>query len=368
MIAGTLGVNRSTVAALVADLAAAGMVREDAGPGGTVGRPSLMVEPVSTSAAVLAFDMRVERVEAALVGLGGRVLASRECVPRGGRLNPQDAIVTLTSLARQVAAVHPDIAIVGCTVAVPGLVRKSDGMVAFAPNLGWHDVPLGDLLAAALVGPFAASPPVQVGNDADLGVTSEHRRGAASGARNVVFLSGEVGVGGGIVIDGQVMSGGLGFGGEVGHMVVNPVGRLCRCGARGCWETEIGRAAVLTAAGLEDISGDVPDLSTLMNGDERARTRVEDVGAWLGLGLSNLVNILNPEVIILGGHLRALHQATAAVVEHHMGQALTASRRDVRLVYPDFGRRAALMGAAETAFEPLLHDPLGVMAAAPRAS
>ena len=367
-IAGALGVNRSTVAALVAELASEGMVREDSGTGGSVGRPSLVVEPVSTSAAVIAFDMRVERIVGSLVGVGGQVLATRERRPQGHGLTPTEAVRILAVLAGQLHGEHPDIPVVGVGVAVHGLVRKVDGMVSLAPNLGWRDVPLGNLLSDALAANFAAPLPVAVGNDADLGVTSEHRRGSAAGTHNVVFLSGEVGIGGGVVIDGRVMAGGLGFGGEVGHMVVNPRGRSCRCGSQGCWETEIGREAVLGAVGLKELIGDVPDLRPLVLESDAAARRVEDVGEWLGIGLKNLVNIFNPEVIILGGHLRPLHQASACVVERQLTQALPASRRDVRLVYPHFERRAALMGAAETAFDRLLHDPISVMSRAARAS
>jgi predicted NBD/HSP70 family sugar kinase len=367
-LASVMGVNRSTVGALAAELAEVGIVQEGAGVGNGVGRPSLLVEPVATSAAVIAYDLRVERVDAALVGLGGEVLASRHRRLRRGALAPTTAVRTLTALAEDLLASQPGVPVVGAAVAVPGLVQHDDGTVVFAPNLGWADVPLGEMLTAALGRTLPGAPPVEVGNDADFGVAAEHMRGAGEGAANVVFLSGEVGIGGGIVLDGQVMAGGSGFGGEVGHMVVNPVGRRCRCGTVGCWETEIGRPAVLSAVGLEDVIGDVPDLDELIAQDGARRASVERVADWLGIGLANLVNIFNPEVIVLGGHLRVLHQACPDAVDRRLEQALPASRRRVRLAYPAFGRSAALMGAAETAFGPLLDDPLGSIAAASAAS
>ena len=109
---------------------------------------------------------------------------------------------------------------------------------------------LGDLVRAALIDAFSASPAVFISNDADLGAIAEFARGVGARSRNLIYISGEVGIGGGIIIDGRVMSGAGGYGGEVGHMVVNPHGVLCRCGATGCWETEIGRDAVVRAAGL----------------------------------------------------------------------------------------------------------------------
>jgi predicted NBD/HSP70 family sugar kinase len=125
---------------------------------------------------------------------------------------------------------------------------------------------------------------------------------------------------------------------------------------------------VLSAVGLEDVIGDVPDLDELIAQDGARRASVEQVADWLGIGLAKLVNIFNPEVIVLGGHLRVLHQACPDAVDRRLEQALPASRRRVRLAYPAFGRSAALMGAAETAFGPLLDDPLGSIAAASAAS
>lgn len=367
-LASVMGVNRSTVGALAAELADVGLVHEEAGVGRGVGRPSLVVEPMATSAAVIAYDMRIEQIVAALVGLGGTVLATSERRLRRGAVAPATAVRTLTALASDLLEVHPGVPVVGAAVAVPGLVQHDDGTVVVAPNLGWVDVPLGEMLTASLARTFGTAPPVHIGNDADFGVTAEHMRGAGAGTANVVFLSGEVGIGGGIVLDGHVMEGASGFGGEVGHMVVNPAGRRCRCGASGCWETEIGRPAVLGAVGLEDAIGDVPDLSELIARNRKRREAVHRVADWLGIGLANLVNIFNPEVIVLGGHLRVLHQACPEVVDTRVEQALSASRRRVRLAYPAFGRSSALMGAAETAFGPLLDDPLGSIAAASAAS
>ena len=138
---------------------------------------------------------------------------------------------------------------VGVGVGVRGVVRHSDGLVRFAPNLGWVDVPLGELRRRRCC---RATCPSWSANDADLGARAEHIRGAARGARSVVYLSGEVGVGGGILLEGGPLTGAGGYAGEVGHMVVNPRGRACRCGSTGCWETEIGEEALLIASGLAE--------------------------------------------------------------------------------------------------------------------
>jgi predicted NBD/HSP70 family sugar kinase len=202
-----------------------------------------------------------------------------------------------------------------------------------------------------------------VGNDADLGVLAEHVRGAAANTGNAIYLSSEVGVGGGIVLDGRLINGAGGYGGEVGHMVVNPRGALCRCGNRGCWETEIGRDAVITAAGLDPMSHEIADaVAVLESGDAKARKCMDKVGRWLGIGLANLVNIVNPEVIVLGGHLREIYPYIERTTLEGLSHALPAPREQVTLHTAALGGDSTLLGAAESAFGPLLDDPLGTLA------
>jgi len=353
------GLNRSTVGTLTTDLADAGLVHERAPVGrGGAGRPSIVVGPETERVYVLAMDVGVDHLIVARVGLGGEVLDRREVRQARGQHQTAKILRQVERLTRSVlAGAAPDSVCVGIGAGVCGVVRHSDGLVRFAPNLGWVDVPFGQQLAERL----ATSLPVTVGNDADLGAISEHVRGAAQGARNVIFLSGEVGVGGGIILDGRPMSGAGGYGGEVGHMVVNPRGRLCRCGARGCWETEVGEDAVLGAAGLPD--GSIDDvLAAALAGDRQARAGLRRVGHWLGIGIANLVNVFNPEVVVFGGVLRQLLPATESFVRTELSLALAAPREQVRLALPELGGDATLLGAAELAFAPLLDDPMGTLA------
>ena len=350
------GLNRSTVGALTTDLAQAGLVRESAPVGRGVGRPSIVVTPNSERVFALAFDLRVERTVAAIVGLGGVVLGRREEHHVKRDSAPTEVMAEIERLAATLLAEAPEGAdCVGTGVAIPGVVRHTDGLVRFAPNMGWVDVPI----AQQLRGRLRTVLPVLVGNDADLGAISEHVRGTAAGSSNVVFLSGEVGVGGGIILGGRLMVGAGGYGGEVGHMVVNPSGRSCRCGRQGCWETEIGRAAVLKALG--GTQGDDVD-ALLAEFAARGPTEGGDlrrVGRWLGIGLANLVNIFNPDVVVFGGLLRKVLPLVEVHLREHVDSALVAPREQVRLALPGLGSDSALLGAAESVFEPLLDDPLG---------
>ncbi len=358
------GLNRSTVGGLIADLVAVGLVRETEPVGKGVGRPSFGVEPVHDRAYVLAIDLRVDRTIAALVGFGGVVLERRQQRYRTGQQQREERVVAqLVDVCHELLAAAPRGAVqVGVGVGVPGLVRQPDGLVRFAPNLGWVDVPLGEHLAEAL----GISTSVVVGNDSDLGAVSERLRGSAVGAANVVYLSGQVGVGGGIVIDGRLLTGSQGYGGEVGHMRVNPKGRACRCGAIGCWETEIGDPAVRLATGAGPTAPVSEIVALAAGGDKAARRGLRTVGGWLGLGVANLVNIFNPDVVVFGGSLREILPVARDQVEAALAFALTAPGEHVHLVLPALGDDSTLLGAAESAFAPLLDDPVGVLGHEPR--
>jgi predicted NBD/HSP70 family sugar kinase len=234
-----------------------------------------------------------------------------------------------------------------------------------APNLGWRDVPLGARLASRFQARLGLDLAVSCRNDASLGALAEHTRGVAMGVSNLLYVYGEVGVGGGIVADGQLLEGAHGYGGEVGHMRVNPDGSPCRCGGRGCWETEIGEAALLRLAGRRNGGRAVVDkvLDAARQGDKAARRAVEDVARWTGLGLANLVNCLNPEMVILGGLLSDLLEVAGDEIRSHMDSALvTPAHLAVQLVGPQLGRESVLLGAAEVALEPILTDPSRVKA------
>ncbi|MFG3696938.1 ROK family protein [Micromonospora sp. NPDC047620] len=354
-----LGLNRSTIGALTADLAGAGLVSEGTPKEtGRAGRPSLVVRPESERVHAYACSIEVDRLRAARVGLGGAVLDRRELArPRG--LTAAEAAPLLAGAVKEMQQTVPaDAVCVGAGVAVCGMVRRDDGLVRLGPTTGWVDEPIGAALAAEL----GCEVPITVGNVADVAAFAEHARGTAAGCDNVIYLYGDVGVGAGIIAGGRRLTGHGGYGGEVGHMVVVPDGAPCECGSRGCWETQIGEHALLRAAGRTDARGRDALLAVFDaadRGDARAQTAVRQAGDWLGFGVANLVNIFNPEMVIFGGTMRDLYLAAAAQVRSRLNSiALPACLERVRLRTPKLGDDAALIGAAELAFERLLADPL----------
>lgn len=361
-MAALTGLNRSTIGTMTADLVAAGLVQEAPTPTQTgAGRPSFLVTVRSDLHYVLAFDVGVDYLSAARVGLGGQVLDRRSARRSADQHELTHVLRQIRLLASVlVDAAQPASSCVGVGVAIPGLVRHSDGLVRVGPNLAWTDVPLGEAVAETLAG-AGVSAPVGVRNDADLAVLAEHLRGAAIGASHAIYITGEVGVGAGVIVEGRPLTGADGYGGEVGHMVVNPAGRRCVCGSRGCWETEVGAAAIVEAASWRGTRTTIAEaVDAARAGNAWAMKAMRQVGDWLALGLGNLVTVFNPEVVVFGG----LFQQVLPLVEHQIQEALGTTglqppRTDVRITLPALGSSSALIGAAELAFAPLLEDPVG---------
>ena len=353
------GLTRGAIRGLIGQLAVAGLVREErSAPVGTPGRPSPLVRPRHDRATVLALDIAVDSIGAALVGFGGQVIDHVRVDRARGHFSAERITADLAKLALPLIDRHAARdSLLGIGVAMVGVVRLGDGLVRLAPNLGWQDVPLGELLARRL----RLGLPVTVANEADLGALAEHRRGVAAGIDDVLYLSGEVGVGGGLIIGGQPLIGAAGYAGEVGHMPVNPVGATCRCGSTGCWETEVGERALLRRAGRPTSSGRaaVDDvIASAEGGSARALAALSETGEWLGIGLAGLVNLFNPTLVVLGGLFGRMAPFVADEVEEALDRrALRAPREVVRVVPTSLGADATLIGAAENAFEPFLVDP-----------
>jgi len=357
------GLTRSAIRGLIGELATGGIVSEGrAAPLGTPGRPSPLVRLEPRGAVVFAFDVEVDSLAAARIGLGGTVLDHvRRDRPRG-HSSLAAVVEDLVELAWAIRNRDQDSASlitdeIGVGVAVAGVVRRADGLVSMAPNLGWTDEPLGAYIARAIDGDV----PIAVANEADLGGLAEARRGAARGADHVLFLSGEVGVGGGLLVDGRPFAGVAGYGGEVGHFPVNPTGHTCSCGSTGCWETEIGAPSLLRRAGRTGRGGRREMDALLLDalaGEPGALAALEETGHWIGIGLAGLVNTLNPSLVVFGGLFQRIHPFVSSIVEAELDRrALPAPRRLVRVVAGSLGAEAPLIGAAELALEPVLADP-----------
>ena len=360
-IGGALGMTRSTIGELVADLRARGLVEEgDPARLGSPGRPSLVARPNPQGAAVITAEIAVNSLSAAVVGLGGRILHRARAPHQPRRLAVDQTIEDVGKLIQTaLASIPAGCWVAGLGIAVAGVVSRADGLVHFAPNLGWRDVPLGRLVSDRL----GSGLPVVIANEADLGALAEHTWGAGVGVRHLIYVTSEVGVGGGLVIDGRPLVGAAGCAGEVGHVQVNPNGVHCRCGAIGCWETEIGGPAMLRRIGIAERSYKPEAVTRLLRdaawGDPVAVEAVEDVGRWLGTGLAGLVNVFNPQRVVLGGFLATMWPLVEDIVHAELRARVMAPVLGVDdLIRPtQLGEDGPLLGAAELALTRVLDEP-----------
>jgi predicted NBD/HSP70 family sugar kinase len=354
-----LGLSRSTIGALVADLAELNLVQESVPSGGTrAGRPSHVVGPSPRGPYVVAVDIDVANLVIAAVGLGGGVLvrrvveiaASEAAVPEAIAARIIESVPELANTA----GLYGQPVCIG--VSVPGTVDRNNGTIGLAPNLGWRDSAFGAMLAELV----PEHVPVVVGNDADLAVVAEHIRGGGRGCDDLVFLMGRTGVGAGIIMNGAPLRGHDGHAGEIGHNVVDISGPPCHCGKRGCLETFVGDQALLSLAGRRPADDPAEVFSAAREGVPSASAAVGQVAAALGRAIAGLVNTLNPERVMLGGSFAdVLEIARVELEKGFETYVLDAPGESVVLCKPELGEDSALLGAAEMAFAPLLADPLG---------
>jgi predicted NBD/HSP70 family sugar kinase len=353
------GLNRSTIADLLGELTALALVEERpaTAPSGP-GRPSPVVQVRPQGAAVLAIEIAVDSIAVATVGLGGRVYNRLRVARPRGRFSPEETIQDVAKLAGPLLDALPaDHVLAGVGAAVVGITRRSDGFVHLAPNLGWRDVPLATMLAAEL----DLGVPVLAANEADLGALAEHRR-VCPGVADLVYVSGEVGIGAGVIVDGKPLLGSAGYAGEAGHTLINPGGRECRCGAFGCWETEAGEAALLRRAGIGEGTGHLDEIAERAEAKEEAALRaIAETGRWLGLGIANLIDMFNPELVVLGGlYQRLFSFLGSSVIEAARHRALDAPGAMATIAPSGLGADAPLIGAAELVMSGVIADPAHV--------
>ncbi|MCU1406012.1 MAG: transcriptional regulator [Glaciihabitans sp.] len=351
------GLNRSTIAALVAELVERELVREtDPDSRNQVGRPSPVVVPGSRPLAI-TINPEIDAITVGIVGLGGTVLR-RVRQPVATVPSAAEAVsISAAMIDALRAEFELDHRAVGVGVAVPGLVRAHDSLVRLAPHLGWVDEPLTAMLEEATGFSVAAA------NDARLGTRAESIFGAGRGLSDMVYLNGGAsGIGGGAIVNGSPLRGVSGYAGEFGHTLVNSAGTPCHCGAIGCLETEVRRSSLLKAVGLVDADADALE-SALAEGypnntAPRVLAEVDRQLDTLAITLRNTVNTLNPQLIVLGGFLGSLYAVDPQRLDRAVAaKSLPSSRDGVRIARAELGSNLLLIGAAELAFEGILNDP-----------
>ncbi|MCX5386829.1 ROK family transcriptional regulator [Streptomyces sp. NBC_00083] len=368
-IAADAGLPKPTVTSLVAELVALGLVRE--GPArreGAVGRPGAEVRLHGHAVCGIGVEVSTSYVQVVALALDGVELYGRRVTVDVAAAGP-DAVLDLAACelaacrtAVQDSGVHP----AGITVAAPGVVDTASGTARYAPAIGWRDVAVTEGLRTRLTDP----PPLALDNDAKLAALAEYAAVRVEDVHDMVCVTGERGIGAGVISAGRLLRGANGFAGEVGHMPLDPERRPCACGRRGCWETMVGLDAILRLAADE---GDVLHDPTVELGDRldllRTRARAADprtvaamarVADDLGLGVALLADVLNPGVVVLGGyftHIGDLMIERVRAVVHERVMAPDAGGCEVRL--STLGFAAAARGGAYLALNAVFEDPAG---------
>lgn len=356
-VAARTGLTRATVSALVDRLVAAGMVSQ-LPPVITrrAGRPAAPLIAARGTFAAIGLEINVSYLGGLSVDLSGQTLSERLEVHDFHQSSPGEALDLLASMAQDMLdeAAAAGAHVVGAGIALPGIVDRESGTLRLAPNLGWRDVELSDVLARS---PFTSMPVMQLANEANLAAWAEVR--AQAGSRpSFLYVSGDVGIGGGLVHDGQVFQGRHGWSGELGHTTVQPDGATCPCGSRGCLETYAGRDAVMTAAGLDPMAPVETLLTRLENGSSEARHAVECAGWALGIALANAVNLVDIDEVVLGGFYAPLTERLApAITEQLQMRVMSAAWSRPRVRPVATGQQAAMTGAALSVLGKLVDDP-----------
>lgn len=359
-VAGATGLTRATVSALVDQLIAGGLVGElPPVMSQRVGRPAVPLVPAAGTLAAIGLEVNVDYLGARVLDLSGRVLTEEVITTDFRHTAPDPVLDTLAGLTiEMLGRLHVPLA--GACLALPGLVDPQTGSLRNAPNLGWRDIDVGSLLAAHR---GLESLDLIMGNEATLAAQAEVDALRHSGIHSFVYVSGDVGIGGAVVVDGQVFPGSRGYSGEIGHTMVDPGGPPCPCGSIGCLERFAGKDALMGGAGL-DLALPIGELALAAeSGDTRAIASLARGARALGIALSNAVNVVDVPVIILGGIYGPLAEYLVPGIEEELGARVLSAPWSHPRVEPARARdHAALTGAASVVLGNIVADPTAWLA------
>jgi predicted NBD/HSP70 family sugar kinase len=350
------GLTKPTVSRIVDDLVQGQLITE-AGPahGRGAGRPRVGLTLSRRGPAGLGLDIRGDCLAACVVDLTGEVRHLGFSPPRHPGRRPKTVLAELATMARDAtaAAASENLTVVGGMLSVPGPVADSS-VVKFSPQLGWRDVDAGMILRAAL-----EDLPVAVDNEANLAALGE-LYASTDDLLNFAYVSGELGVGAGLVLDGQLMRGARGWSGELGHVTVYPNGRACPCGANGCLQTYASVESILGKGGVADQGAG--SLTTLLAradaGSKTTLAALDTAGTTLGIALSDLVNLLDLDTILLGGNYALLSSWIVDKIRAEIDRRVLSSQWSSITVRPALlGPDAAVIGAARTVIEQVRQNP-----------
>src|SRR6478735_320005 len=356
-IAVATGLTRATVSSLADRLIMASLVAElPPVMSQRAGRPAVPLVPARGTLAAVGMEINVDYLGVRVVDLSGAILGESVEPADFRGSDPVAVMGQLSDLYCQVTkSVDDDVRMAGSCLAIPGLVDRMIGPVRMAPNLGWREV---DVVKEFHSYPATAGVRIRLDNEATLGARAEADALRPTGTLSFMYLSGEVGIGGALVVDGAVFGGRHGWSGEIGHMVVDPAGPLCRCGSTGCLEQYAGKDALMRSAAM-DLDLPVDYLARAAeSGDAAALRSLADAAGALGTALANAINLIDVENVVLGGIYAPLAQFLIPGIDAVLqARVLSAPWSSLHLRTAEVTDYAAMTGAASLVLSDVIDDP-----------
>lgn len=368
-VAAITGLTRGTVSNIVNVLIEDGLIFEDKLEDSKIGRPSILLGLRPDGGAVVGVEIGVNFISVLLTNFVAETLWKIRKT-----ISPSQSQTEIISQAEKYidqalsVAKENGLRLLGIGVGVPGLVNTRQGNLIIAPNLHWTNVPL------RLIWNQRFHLPIYIENEANLAALGEYYFGVARNVDNFICLTSDIGLGGGIMIDGRLFRGGRGYGGEIGHIQRNPQGEKCGCGRIGCWETQVGPRAVLQRVKkefqthhdqslLNACSGDLNNLTFeivvqfALNGDVICRQAIEEVAINLGVGIADLVNIFNPDLIVIGGAFISAKDIMHSIIEKTIfSNALQPSIDNLKIKFSERSTEACVLGAVAVVLDDILRE------------
>ncbi len=374
-LAAKTGLNKSTISSLVEDLLERKIIHEAGINSVGTGRPATQLEINSNVGAVVGVELGVDFVAVVLADFKGRILGRKQ-VNTDPAASQEKTLALTQALIEEMVLKSAEIGlrVLGLSFSTPGTVDLEEGVLIFAPNLQWHNVPFRKLFSGS------TGLKVFIENDANAAAIAEHLFGVAQHVRDFIFVFAGVGLGGGLFLNGQLYRGKGGYAGEIGHtpIIAEPFQKPCHCGNLGCWETYANQLSVVERVALRlktKRSSLIPSLMEKQNaplsisiikqaadaGDTDALDSLAEAGTAMGNGIAGLVNIFNPEKIILGGPIsiagdHLLPSIRQSVDKHAMHEIVNQTEINISAFGPD----ASLIGAVAVVVDDILTNPIHV--------
>ena len=373
-LAERIGLNKSTVSSLVQELMERNLLHEiGMNSVGNLGRPATLLEINPQAGFIIGVDLGLEFISIMVADFNGKAVWQRQ-IPINSIKSQEDSIAKTNELIREAMAVceEKNNRILGLGVAVPGMVEPSEGMLVYAPHLNWHNVPLKKIFSES-----TQQKVIFIENDANAAAIGEHLYGVARETKDFIFVFVGIGIGSGLFLNGELYSGRNGYAGEIGHLpiIAEPFQNQCDCGNLGCWETYANQNSfikriqdrletkqdTIISSLIEEQNAplSISILKQAADADDSVSLEIfTEAGEAIGIGIAGLINIFNPDKVIVGGPMSIygdhLLPAISASVKKH---SMPVLNQDVEILISAFGPDATVIGSVASVANHILSKP-----------